>query len=204
MKPVNPSSLRNQGPIFEILKRYLTAKGKLLEIGCGTGQHAVFMGEKLHHIEWQASDCEGATDGANMWISENGILPPAIELDISLNNWQKAILSPINYIYSANVIHFVPDATVKTFFNGVDEILLNDGTLILYGPYNDDGFTSEGNAGLDAWLKADVHPLAGIKELSYITSLANEVGLRLVANHVMPANNHLLVFKKASISLNIN
>jgi len=199
MKPVNPSSLRNQGPIFEVLQGYLTAPGKLLEIGCGTGQHAVFMGEKLPHIIWQASECKDAIAGANMWINENRILPPAVELDISLNNWQQPFLNSMNYVYSANVIHFVHDATVENFFNGINEILITDGTLILYGPYNDHGFTSEGNAGLDAWLKADVHPLAGIKELSYITSLANKVGLKLVENHIMPANNHLLVYKKTKM-----
>jgi cyclopropane fatty-acyl-phospholipid synthase-like methyltransferase len=196
MKPVNPSSLRNQGPIFEVLQGYLTVPGKLLEVGCGTGQHAVFMGERLPHIVWQASEHKDAIDGANMWINENGILPAPIELDISLSHWQQAVSTTIDYVYSANVIHFVPEATVENFFNGLNDILVKDGCLILYGPYNHNGFTSEGNAGLDAWLKTDVHPLAGIKELSYITSLANKVGLKLIANHIMPANNHLLVFKK--------
>jgi cyclopropane fatty-acyl-phospholipid synthase-like methyltransferase len=196
MKPVNPSSLRNQVPIFNVLKEYLSAAGKLLEIGCGTGQHAVYMGEQLPHIEWQATDCKPAIEGANQWISENGILPAAVELDISVTNWQRAIQQPIKYVYSANVLHFVSQATVENFFNGLSDILTDDDLLLLYGPYNNNGFTSEGNAGLDAWLKADVNPLAGIKELSQITSLAEIIGLELIGNHNMPANNHLLVFKQ--------
>jgi cyclopropane fatty-acyl-phospholipid synthase-like methyltransferase len=196
MKPVNPSSLRNQVPIFNVLKDYLSAAGKLLEIGCGTGQHAVYMGEQLSHIEWQATDCKPAIDGANQWISENGILPAAVELDISVTDWQQGIKQPFKYVYSANVVHFVSQATVENFFSGLSDILTDDGLLLLYGPYNNNGFTSEGNAGLDAWLKADVNPLAGIKELSQMTSLAETIGLELIGNHNMPANNHLLVFKQ--------
>lgn len=196
MKPVNPSSLRNQSAIFNVLKEYLSESGTLLEVGCGTGQHAVYMGEQLPHIEWQASDIKNAIIGANMWISENNILPQAIELDISLSSWQTYQSNPVNYVYSANVMHFVSEATVVNFFSGLKEKITTGGLLFLYGPYNNNGFTSEGNAALDAWVKADVNPLAGIKELSYMTAIANNEDLKLMADHPMPANNHLLVFKK--------
>ena len=93
-------------------------------------------------------------------------------------------------------MHFVSEATVMNFFSGLKEKISIGGLLFLYGPYNNNGFTSEGNAALDAWVKADVNPLAGIKELSYMTAIANNADLKLMADHPMPANNHFLVFKK--------
>jgi len=80
-------------------------------------------------------------------------------------------------------------------FLGISKHLKNQGVLALYGPYNQNGYTGEGNARLDQWLKAEVNPEAGIKELSEIVVLANKYGLKLKTNHAMPANNHLLIFK---------
>ena len=201
LKPVSQPCLRNQDPIYQALKSHTTASGNLLEIGCGTGQHAVYMAERLPNIHWQASDCKEALVGANLWIAESNSLPPAIELDISVTNWQHLIKETLNdcefsYVYSANVVHFVSDDLVKNLFKGLNNLLKKDAYLFLYGPFNNKGFTSEGNKGLDEWLKTDINPLAGIKEVSQITQLAENSGFALIENTLLPANNHLLVFKK--------
>ena len=195
-KPVSQPCLRNQEPIFQVIKTYLELPGDLLEIGCGTGQRAVYLSERLPHIHWQASDVEAALEGANMWIAENEQLPAAIEVNIENMDWYKSVKQPIQYAYSANVVHFVPDLLVQSMFKGLGEIITVNGYLFLYGPYNQNGFTSEGNASLDAWLKADIHPMAGIKELNDIEDIAKKNNFKLIDNHKLPANNHLLVFIK--------
>ena len=108
---------------------------------------------------------------------------------------------PVDYIYSANLVHFVSFDCVEMMFAGIAKHLRREGLLVLYGPYNQDGFTSEGNVRLDAWLKSEVNPLAGIKELDEISLLANRHGLKLEANHRMPANNLLLIFRHSGDAL---
>jgi len=168
--------------------------GSVLELACGTAQHAVYLAERLPHLNWQPSDLAFGLEGAALWIEEASLenLKPAIMLNINDNDWGVA---NFDYIYSANLVHFVSQKSVDGMFLGISKHLKNQGVLALYGPYNQNGYTGEGNARLDQWLKAEVNPEAGIKELSEIVVLANKYGLKLETNHAMPANNHLLIFK---------
>lgn len=198
-KPISQPCLRNQDPIYQALKSLLSADGVVLEIGCGTGQHGVYMAQRLPHIHWFSTDLEPALYGANLWIEEAQSelnltnLPLAQALDINDTDWP---LDSMDYVFSSNVIHFVPMNTVENMFNGINKRLSQNGLVIFYGPFNNNGFTSEGNAGLDAWLKEDIHPEAGIKELRDIKDLAEKYGLTLKDNILMPANNHILIFEK--------
>lgn len=196
MKPVSQPCLRNQDPILQVIKDYLVDPCHILEIGCGTGQHAVYMAEHLPHLTWHATDRFDAIYGANLWIEASQQLPLATELDISMPNWRSSLLFSVDHVYSANVIHFVSMEVIQNMFIELKTFLKIGGMVFLYGPYNQNGFTSEGNARLDAWLKADIDKRAGIKEIDDIKTLAKDAGLTLIANHNMPANNHLLVFKK--------
>ncbi len=194
-KPISQPCLRNQEPIYQSLKEFFNKPGAVLELACGTGQHAVYLAARLPHLQWQPSDLKPALAGANIWVNEaklNNVLPP-LELDITQDNWGQ---DTYEYIFSANLVHFVPTESVDKLFTGVSQQLKENGILVLYGPYNQNGFTSEGNRNLDAWLKQDIHPMAGIKELNQIKKLANKVGLELIENALLPANNHLLIFKK--------
>jgi len=169
--------------------------GDVLELACGTGQHAVYLAERLPHLRWQPSDLAFALEGARIWIEEALLenLKPAVILDINESDWNVA---NFDCIYSANLVHFVSQKSVNAMFLGISKHLKNQGILALYGPYNQDGYTGEGNARLDQWLKTEVSPEAGIKALSEVMVLANKYGIELEANHSMPANNHLLIFRK--------
>jgi len=194
-KPVSQPCLRNQDPIFQKLKLSFSQPGKVLELACGTGQHAVYLAQRLPHLSWQPTDLL-PLDGAQIWIQEAALdnLLPAMELDVATSHWFD---QQFDYVYSANLVHFVGMDMVKSMFAGINQLLKSGGMLALYGPYNNQGFTSSGNANLDAWLKNDIHPQAGIKELTDICDLAKQHQLTLMENHLMPANNHLLVFKKS-------
>ena len=196
-KPINQSCLRNQDPIFQALKGFFNTSGSVLELACGTAQHAVYLAQRLPHLTWQPSDLLNAIDGANQWITESKLdnLKPAIELDISKNNWPQR---QFDYIYCANLLHFVSNKDVENIFKNITPSLKSEGLLAVYGPFNQDGFTSEGNKSLNHWLLTEVNAKAGIKELKDIKNLAKKHQLELIKNEKMPANNHLLVFKLAS------
>ncbi|MFT6122513.1 MAG: cyclopropane fatty-acyl-phospholipid synthase-like methyltransferase [Oleiphilaceae bacterium] len=199
LKPLSQPCLRNQDPIYQTLKLHFTTSGHVLELACGTAQHAVYFAERLAHLNWQPSDLAFTLDGAKLWVEEAALenLQPAIMVDINESDWG---VSNVDYIYSANLIHFVSQNTVNAMFAGVSKYLKHDGLFALYGPCNQGGYTSEGNACLDQWLKTEINPDAGIKELSDIIALGKKYDLTLIANHLMPANNHLLMFRKETFA----
>jgi len=194
-KPISQACLRNQGPILEVLKGHMKTPGKVVEIGCGTGQHAVHFARHLAHLYWQATDQASWIDGANSWIEEANLsnLPPALCLDVTLCHWP---VLEADYVFSANVLHYMPKAQGTGYFKGISEMLVSCGSLVLYGPFNQQGYTSEGNARLDSWLKTDIHRDAGLWELSEVLELTHEHGLTAEKNIPMPANNHCLIFRK--------
>ncbi len=187
--------LRNQEAIFQALKHYFLHPGQVLELACGTAQHAVYFSQRLSYLNWQPTDLAAALPNANLWIEDAKLdnLNEAMEFNVSTSNWPNQMY---DYIYSANLVHFVPLEAVEDVFRGVNKSLRSKGLLAIYGPFNNEGFTSEGNKNLDAWLKTEVHPQAGIKELNDIKALGIQHGLLLIKNEPMPANNHLLVFEK--------
>jgi cyclopropane fatty-acyl-phospholipid synthase-like methyltransferase len=197
MKPISQPCLRNQEPIFQALQHVFESEGRVLELACGTAQHAVYMCQRLPQLNWLATDLAQNIGGANMWIQEAGLdnLKPAINLDINDPRWN---IETVDYIYSANLVHFVSMNSVNNMFKGMDKCLRSKGKLALYGPYNQNGYTSEGNAMLDTWLKTEINKEAGIKELKDIEALANSYNFQLQKNIVMPANNRLLIFEKQS------
>jgi cyclopropane fatty-acyl-phospholipid synthase-like methyltransferase len=201
IKPISEACLRNQKPIADALKSLLFKGGmtnsiKVLEIGSGTGQHAVFCAQQLPNVTWQPSDLLSNHEGMLQWIKEaqlNNVLLPLI-LDVD-QNWPKV---ETDHVFTANTVHYISDTSVRNMFIKVSEVLPENGLFIIYGPVNENGqFTSEGNAGLDEWLKTCVNPLAGIKDLAEIEQVAKDCDLVLIDNLAMPANNRLLVLQKS-------
>lgn len=197
MKPYSESSEQNKLPILEVLKQEISRAKTLLEIGSGTGQHAVFFAEQFPHISWQTSDRESYHAGINAWIGDCAIpnvLAP-ITLDVSQNQWPQ-----IRYdaVFSANTAHIMSDSEVHQMLKGVAKVLKNGGRFCLYGPFNYNGqYTSDSNASFDQWLKQR-DPNSGIKDISSLAQWANNTGLSLIKDYEMPVNNRILVWEKRS------
>jgi cyclopropane fatty-acyl-phospholipid synthase-like methyltransferase len=194
-KPVSEACLRNQAPIADALKKLLPNAARLLEIGSGTGQHAVFCANELPHVSWQPSDLAQHHDGMKLWIGEaclDNVLAPLM-LDVD----QAWPLIEVDHVFTANTVHYIANTSVMNMFAGISRLLEKDGLFMMYGPVNINGeYTSEGNVRLDEWLKTCVNPLAGIKDLADIEQLARDQDLVLIENLAMPANNRLLVLRK--------
>jgi hypothetical protein len=198
-KPFSQACENNKRPILDILTTVFSDNKHILEIGSGTGQHAVFFGEKLPYLTWQTSDLLINHQGINLWLDEtsskNVQRPIAIDLARTWPMSKGQIL--VDGLYTANTLHIISWPLVVKFFEGIKSNLASDASICIYGPFNYQGkFSSESNANFDLWLKErDVN--SGIRDIEAVLLLADSAGLHLIDDHAMPANNRLLVFSKS-------
>ena len=193
-KPFAPACERNQDPILEVLRQYFPDRRRVLEIGSGTGQHAVHFAAAFPHATWQTSDVAENLPGIRMWLDEAALpnLPAPLTLDVT-GKWPDG---SFDAVFSANSLHIMPWSAVERFFEGVGRVLEPGGILAVYGPFNYNGaYTSDSNRAFDGWLKQR-SPLSGIRDFEAVDRLAQGVGCKLVQDHTMPANNRLLVWRR--------
>ncbi|VAX13514.1 hypothetical protein MNBD_GAMMA24-2151 [hydrothermal vent metagenome] len=198
MKPFAESCEQNKDPILDVLTEQLAHVKCVLEIGSGSGQHAVYFARHLPHLHWQTSDIGDRHAGIQQWIDEAKLdnLGSPLELDVSQAQWPKL---EVEAVFSANSVHIMPWTCVEKMFAGVARILQTQGLLCLYGPFNYGGdYTSKSNEEFDYWLKAR-DPQSGIRDYEKLVELGRQYDLRLVHDYEMPANNRLLVWQKTQV-----
>ncbi len=194
MKPFSESSEQNKLPILSVLKQYFLKSKSVLEIGSGTGQHAVFFAKQLPLLKWIASDQEEYLPGIKMWIDEADLtnLDAPIVLNVNQKHWP---IDKVDAVFSANTVHIMDWLSVENMFSGIGRILNNNGFFCLYGPFNYNGeFSSESNARFDQWLKQR-DPLSGVRDFEALSLLAKKENLTFVDDVEMPANNRILIWK---------
>ncbi|UCC55892.1 MAG: DUF938 domain-containing protein [Gammaproteobacteria bacterium] len=195
MKQYSQACDENRDPILAVLKEELAGCYRLLEIGSGTGQHAVYFGKHLPHLTWQTSDVDSSHPGINAWL-DDAQLPNVrrpLSLDVNSGRWPDA---EFDGVFSANTAHIMSWPEVIEMFNGVGKILRQGGVFCLYGPFNYGGqYTSESNERFDNWLKSR-DPLSGVRNFEDLEKLALAGNMVLGRDYEMPVNNRLLVWKK--------
>jgi hypothetical protein len=190
--PYSEACERNKEPILEVLRGIFVHPGHVLEIGSGTGQHAVHFAAQLAHLQWQTSDLPENLPGLRARLEAAGLpnLPPPLELDVQADWPQIAVEGA----YSANTAHIMSWEAVQAMFRGVQRIVVGGGHFCLYGPFNDGGrYTSASNAAFDRALRAQ-DPRMGLRDAQALQELAAE--MTLIGDHPMPANNRLLVWRR--------
>lgn len=194
-KPFSESCVQNRDPILAVLREAFADCGSVLEIGSGTGQHAVYFGAELPHLVWQTADVPLHHAGIRAWLDEatlSNVLPP-LALDVNQTHWRTG---RFDAVFSANTLHIMGWPEVEHFFAGVGEVLEPGGMLVIYGPFNTGGaYTSDSNARFDAWLKAR-DPASGVRDFEAVDALARAQGLVLQQDIAMPANNRTLVWRR--------
>lgn len=196
MKPYAEACDRNQEPILEVLRQHFADRRHILEIGSGTGQHAVHFAAALPQLTWQTSDVGSNLPGIRMWLEEAALpnLPPPIALDVT-GTWPN---ERFDAVFTANTLHIMGWPEVRTLFAALPRVLASDAMLAVYGPFNYDGrFTSPSNASFDEWLKHR-SPHSGIRDFAAVDGLARSIGFALVEDRPMPANNRTLIWRRGA------
>ena len=187
---------RNKGPILAVLRQELADCRRVLEVGSGTGQHAVYFAAALAQLSWQPSELAENLPALGERIRLEGganLLAP-VELDVHANPWPVA---PVDAVFSANTLHIMGWSGVREFFRGAAAVLRQPGVLCVYGPFRFAGrHTSESNFAFDRYLRQR-DSASGVRDFEALDRLAQQQGLTFMANHAMPANNRTLVWRMA-------
>lgn len=196
-KPYAPACDRNREPILAVIKPLFTPCRSILEIGSGTGQHAVYFAESMPGLRWQCSDLASNLPGIQQWLDEAALpnTPSPLGLDVEQDNWPSI---DADGVFSANAVHIMPWQAVIAMVRGVGLLLDEGGLFVLYGPFNyNRRYTSESNARFDGWLQ-DQNPASGIRDFEDIDALASAAGMVLQDDVPMPSNNRIIYWKKTA------
>jgi SAM-dependent methyltransferase len=186
---------RNKDPILEVLRIRFAGSTQVLEIGSGTGQHAVHFARALMHLAWHPTEQLAYLADLTQRVKLEGphnLRAPTL-LDVRQAVWP---VRSVDAAFTANTLHIMSWAEVTALFGGLGAVLAPGGVLCVYGPFRYAGrYTSDSNQEFDRMLQ-ERDPLSGLRDIQAINSLAEQYGLRLDADHDLPANNRLLVFAK--------
>ena len=194
-KPYSESCDQNREPILSVIQPLLKSSKTLLEIGSGTGQHAVYFAKKMPQLNWQTSDRAEYHAGIQQWLAEANLdnVQAPLLLDVLSDQWMS---ESYDAVFSANTLHIMHHECVQALFDNIANVLNENGLLIIYGPFNYDGnYTSESNARFDIWLKGN-DSKSCIKDFEWVNELAEKAGLTLQEDYEMPANNRILCWKR--------
>jgi len=207
-KPYAESCDRNREPILTVLQRHLGTARDVLEIGSGTGQHAVHFAAAMPWLRWQASDHRDNLPGIGRWLDEAALpnTPPPLELQAvpaTVPGLQPLPALPqadgvagFDAVFTANTLHIMGWDSVQALFAGLSSLMAPGALFIAYGPFNYGGdFSSDSNRAFDGWLKAR-DPRSGIRDFEAVDTLARMQGLALREDVAMPANNRTLVWQR--------
>jgi cyclopropane fatty-acyl-phospholipid synthase-like methyltransferase len=195
MLPFSAACERNKDPILEVLRLRFADRAQVLEIGSGTGQHAVHFARALAHLTWHPTEqlayLADLAERVRLEALPN-LRPPTV-LDVRQSIWP---VRSVDASFTANTLHIMSWAEVMSLFHGIGAVLSPGGVLCIYGPFRYEGrYTSDSNREFDLMLQ-ERDPDSGLRDMQAVTALAQQYGLRLDADHDLPANNRLVVFTK--------
>jgi hypothetical protein len=191
-----PAAERNREPILAVLRDVLPARGVVLEIASGTGQHVTHFAAALPALDWQPSDPDaGARASIAAWTAHAGLanVRAPLDLDVERTPWG---IDAAAALLCINMIHISPWSATLALFDGARRVLGAGGILYLYGPYRRGGaHTAPGNAAFDEQLR-NRHPAWGVRDLEQVVALGDAHGFDCGEPIGMPANNLSLAFTK--------
>jgi SAM-dependent methyltransferase len=194
MLPHSEACERNKQPILRILADVLRDASSVLEIGSGTGQHAAHFATHLPHLSWQPTDRREYLAGLSERVRLEGPsnLCAPLELDVCSGAWPT---TSFDAVFTANTLHIMSWPEVKALLSGAAARLAPGGHLLVYGPFRYAGrYTSHSNAIFDDQLRAR-DPASGIRDFEAVHEIACSVGMAVEADHAMPANNRLVIWR---------
>ncbi len=194
--PFSQAAENNKQAIADILRIWVVGRKSVLEIGSGTGQHAVFFAGLFPHVVWQSADQLSYHSGIQQRIEQSNLenLPPPLILEATSFDWSQV---NADIVYTANTAHIMAWEAVQECMKGISRVLNKGGVVLWYGPFNIDGkYTSPSNANFDQYLRSQASHM-GIRDRSAMEREAHQNGLKLEESIAMPANNQILIFTRA-------
>lgn len=193
-KPYASACDRNRDPILAVLRERFADRRRVLEIGSGTGQHAVYFAAALPHLVWQTSEVAEQLPGLRLWLDEAALpnTPAPLALDVN----DALPQGEFDAVFTANTLHIMGWAEVQRLFMLLPRVKSADALLTVYGPFNYQGrFTSASNAAFDASLRSG-DARRGIRDFEAVDELAQASGLVLLEDRAMPANNRCITWQR--------
>lgn len=197
MLPYSDACERNKDPILAVLRQEFARCTHVLEVGSGTGQHAVHFALAMPHLVWQPSELPDAMPALRKRIFNEGPsnLRAPVPIDVTARPWD---VRRVDGVFTANTLHIMGWPQVEAFFAGLPDVAKPGAVLAIYGPFRHDGeYTSPSNESFDAMLRAR-DPASGIRDFEAVDGLARASGFTFVAKHAMPANNETLIWNRVS------
>ncbi|WP_233205114.1 DUF938 domain-containing protein [Alkalicaulis satelles] len=193
----SPSAARNRAPIASALAERLAEGARVLEIACGTGEHALACVSARPDLVWTPSDPDPASRAsADAWAVEaHGAIRHALDIDVMRQGWAEGLSA--DAVFCANMIHIAPWEAAEGLFEGAGALLAPGGWLYLYGPFLEGDATAPSNLDFDASLKAR-HPGWGVRALADVDALAASCGFERAERLDMPANNRLIGYRRSA------
>jgi cyclopropane fatty-acyl-phospholipid synthase-like methyltransferase len=194
-KPFSAACERNRDPILAVLRVHFADRRRVLEIGSGSGQHAVHFAAAMPQLIWQTSDRAENLPGIQQWLDGAALpnTPAPLAVDVAATDWPR---DPFDAVFSANTLHIMSWTQVQALFAALPSVTTAGAKLAIYGPFNYDGkYASDSNAEFDASLKAR-EPHMGIRDFAAVDALAHVAGFALIDDVAMPANNRTLVWQR--------
>lgn len=195
--PFSQACENNKAPILAVLQQAFANCRNVLEVGSGTGQHAVHFAAGLPHLSWQASDQALYLPDLTQRLHRAALPNLPLPLLLDIHDASPAIKG-YDAVFSANTLHIMSWPLVQQFFSRLNDFCTVEATLCIYGPFNYNGrFTSDSNRAFDASLKSR-DPSMGIRDIEAVIALATSAGFTLQHDNAMPANNRLLQFSRTA------
>jgi len=195
VKQFAPACERNWRPILDVLREILPQRGRVFEIGSGTGQHIVYFARHLPGLTWQPSDVHTNLSSIEAWRREACLenIEPALALDLYVDDWS---IAAVDCVISINTLHIVSWEGVERLIRKASALLPVGGLLYVYGPFRYADWPLEpSNLEFDRWLKRR-DPRSGIRDIVAVDRLAQDADLEMEGDRVMPANNRSIWWRK--------
>ena len=198
-KPFSEYADRNAAPILEVLRREFRDYSRVLEIGSGTGQHAVTFAKELRHLYWQTSDLDENHAGICAWAEHAGLenLGAPVSLDVRTAQVDE---NAYDAAFSSNTAHIMSIDAVEKMFTLLGMALRDGGVFCLYGPFQRNGeFNTQSNADFDASLRQR-DPAMGIRDIERLDEFAYAAGMYRQRMYAVPSNNNVAVWHRGGPS----
>jgi cyclopropane fatty-acyl-phospholipid synthase-like methyltransferase len=194
-----PAYARNRDPILQLIQDLVAADATVLEVGSGSGEHAVYVAQHMPELTWQPSDPDPTMRASiEGWIEHAGAgnVRPPLAIDCAADDWWSLPDAVPDLIIAINFTHIVTQPVIDGLLTGAGRLLRPGGLLALYGPFRFNGdYTSQSNKSFDIML-AQQNREWGLRDLNNIAAAAAPHGLELKEIVAMPSNNHTLVLKR--------